>query len=114
LAPPVGPEGAFFCCWLGWLDMPPDPVEPLELPLPVADEPLLLPLPALFPFLSQPASVAASARAKARVRLRFMDGSFPKKPAFLLQQSGRFRVLDFSGTSMPPRPRAVVESHQRP
>jgi len=113
LAPPVGLEGAFFC-WLGWLDMPPDPVEPLELLLPVADEPLLLPLPALLPGLSQPASVAASARAKARVRVRFMAGSFPKKPARLLQQTGRFLVLDFSGTPMPPRPRAVVDSRQRP
>jgi hypothetical protein len=65
-----------FCVVLSVL---PDPAEPLEPLLPVAEEPLLVPpAPALLLFRSQPARVAASARAKARVRARFMQTSFEK------------------------------------
>jgi hypothetical protein len=64
---PAGPGARFFSG--DWLGVLPDPAEPLVL-LP-ADEPLVPPLPALSA-RSQPAKVAASARAKAMERVFFM------------------------------------------
>jgi hypothetical protein len=78
-AEPLGLDGAFFGAVLP--DVLPEPLEPLEL-LP-ADEPLapLLPLPALVPSRSQAERVAASARAKARERVRFMRVAPFESPA---------------------------------
>jgi hypothetical protein len=67
---PAGPAGARFCFSVDdGLDVLPEPAAPLVL-LP-AEEPLVLPLPALFPS-PQPASVAARAKAKAKARVFFM------------------------------------------
>jgi hypothetical protein len=74
-AAPLGLDGAFFCAVLP--DVLPEPTEPLLEPLellPAVEplEPLVAPLPALSPSRSQAERVAASARAKARERVRFM------------------------------------------
>jgi hypothetical protein len=82
-AEPLGLDGAFFGAVLP--DVLPEPIEPLEplelLPADEPLEPLVAPLPALSPSRSQPARVAASARAKARERVRFMRVAPFENPA---------------------------------
>jgi hypothetical protein len=77
---PAGLDGAFFGAVLP--DVLPEPVEPLEL-LPADEplEPLVAPLPALVPSRSHAERVAASARAKARERVRFMRVAPFESPA---------------------------------
>jgi hypothetical protein len=80
-AEPLGLDGAFF--WV--VELLPEPIEPLEplelLPADEPLEPLVAPLPALPPSRSQPARVAARARAKARERVRFMRVAPFESPA---------------------------------
>jgi hypothetical protein len=73
LAPPLEPGER----WLLEPDMPPDELPPVE-PLP-ADDPLVLPLPALplLPPRSQPVTrVPATASAKTTDKIRFIESPF--------------------------------------
>jgi hypothetical protein len=89
-AEPAEPDpadpGDFFCMSLLEPDVLPDPAEPLEL-LP-ADEPLVPLVPPLPAGRSQAERVAARARAKARDKVRFMDGLLSKKPGSCNKRAG--------------------------